>query len=495
MKIFKKIVAAIASIIMAAMLPMPSMAAPIGSHSAVYFTVDKTFVQEGDTVKLSVNVDQVPADGWNILDFSITYDASQLEPVKSKTGSGKEYEWSPGAAMDLLDQQTIVNLALNPILGGSISIDGQTQNGEYMSVLFKVKKGVRYGEALTIIGTVNQFAQAVIIDEKAQMPIDLIQPHLSQVINLTVRPAEWESTVTFTTDKTSAEPGDTIKLSINIDQVPADGWNILDFSITYDASQLEPIMTKTGSGKEHEWSPGAAMDLLDQQTIVNLALNPILGGSISINGQTQNGEYMCILFKVKEGVRYGDTLTIRGTVNQLAQSIIIDGYAQSPKDLVQPQSSQDMELKVQPNALESLEISKPANKLVYLEGQTLDLTGLEVTAHYSSNTPALVAVTTDMITGFDSTVVGDQIVTITYQGKKVTYGVKVICLGDINQDGMVDAIDALQTLQAATNKIVLEGIKMEAANVDGKDSITANDALMILQYYTSKISGFKARAN
>lgn len=63
-------------------------------------------------------------------------------------------------------------------------------------------------------------------------------------------------------------------------------------------------------------------------------------------------------------------------------------------------------------------------------------------------------------------------------------------LGDINNDGHVNASDALQALQAATNKITLTDTQKLAANVDGKDGVTANDALLILQFTTKKIRQF-----
>lgn len=62
--------------------------------------------------------------------------------------------------------------------------------------------------------------------------------------------------------------------------------------------------------------------------------------------------------------------------------------------------------------------------------------------------------------------------------------------GDVNGDGIVNASDALQALQAATNKITLTDIQRTAADVDKKEGITAADALLILQYATKKITSF-----
>ena len=62
--------------------------------------------------------------------------------------------------------------------------------------------------------------------------------------------------------------------------------------------------------------------------------------------------------------------------------------------------------------------------------------------------------------------------------------------GDINGDGEVTAEDALLVLQAATQKITLTDRQKRAADVDEQDGVTSADALLILQYATKKIIGF-----
>ena len=54
-------------------------------------------------------------------------------------------------------------------------------------------------------------------------------------------------------------------------------------------------------------------------------------------------------------------------------------------------------------------------------------------------------------------------------------------LGDVNDDGSIDASDALMALQHSVNLITLDETKYLAANVDGSDKVDASDALMILQ--------------
>lgn len=63
-------------------------------------------------------------------------------------------------------------------------------------------------------------------------------------------------------------------------------------------------------------------------------------------------------------------------------------------------------------------------------------------------------------------------------------------LGDVDQNGAVEAADALMALQAATGKITLTDVQQQNADVDGTQDVSANDALLILQYATKKINQF-----
>lgn len=62
--------------------------------------------------------------------------------------------------------------------------------------------------------------------------------------------------------------------------------------------------------------------------------------------------------------------------------------------------------------------------------------------------------------------------------------------GDVDGKDGVTATDALMALQAATGKITLTDTQQKAADVDGETGVTASDALMILQYATQKITSF-----
>lgn len=77
--------------------------------------------------------------------------------------------------------------------------------------------------------------------------------------------------------------------------------------------------------------------------------------------------------------------------------------------------------------LSSIAITNPATKLSYNTGDSLDLTGLEVTGTYSDATTRIEPITADNITGFDSSVAAvGQVLTITVGDQTVTYTVDII---------------------------------------------------------------------
>ena len=60
-------------------------------------------------------------------------------------------------------------------------------------------------------------------------------------------------------------------------------------------------------------------------------------------------------------------------------------------------------------------------------------------------------------------------------------------LGDVNNDGSIDTIDALWILQHYVKKRTLS---LSVADVDGSGEIDTIDALKVLQYYVHKITSF-----
>lgn len=76
--------------------------------------------------------------------------------------------------------------------------------------------------------------------------------------------------------------------------------------------------------------------------------------------------------------------------------------------------------------LESIEITQPADKLVYNMGDSLDITGLEVKGYYDDGSSRVLPITKSNITGFDSSAAAaSQTLTITVKDKTVEYTVEI----------------------------------------------------------------------
>ena len=67
---------------------------------------------------------------------------------------------------------------------------------------------------------------------------------------------------------------------------------------------------------------------------------------------------------------------------------------------------------------------------------------------------------------------------------------KAITSGDVDENGRIDTVDALLTLQAAADKVTLTKAQTIAADVDGEAGVSAADALLILKRATGAIDTF-----
>jgi len=104
-----------------------------------------------------------------------------------------------------------------------------------------------------------------------------------------------------------------------------------------------------------------------------------------------------------------------------------------------------------PVTLQTIAITYPADKLSYFVGESLDLTGLEVTGTYSDVSTKVETITEANITGFDSSVgVTGQILTITFGGKTVTYAINVLAANQTAPDNNGDA-----TVNNTTPQVVI----------------------------------------
>ncbi len=85
------------------------------------------------------------------------------------------------------------------------------------------------------------------------------------------------------------------------------------------------------------------------------------------------------------------------------------------------------EVEIVAKSLESIEVSTLPTKLKYLEEKDkLDVTGGTLTLTYNNGTSEVINLTADMVSGFNNTKVGSQILTVTYKGKITTFEVEIV---------------------------------------------------------------------
>ena len=78
-------------------------------------------------------------------------------------------------------------------------------------------------------------------------------------------------------------------------------------------------------------------------------------------------------------------------------------------------------------SVSSIVVSTLPDTLVYLEEKdALDVTGGKITVFYNNSTEEIIDLESSMVSGFNSKSVGNQILTVTYEGKKAVYEIEVI---------------------------------------------------------------------
>ncbi len=107
------------------------------------------------------------------------------------------------------------------------------------------------------------------------------------------------------------------------------------------------------------------------------------------------------------------------------------------------------DVEVGAKSIDRIEVTKLPTKLQYIEGLgTLDVTGGKLTVHYNNGTSDEIALSKDMVAGFDNTKVGTQTLTVTYQGKMATFDVEVVA----------KSIDRIEVTKLPTKLQYIEGI-------------------------------------
>lgn len=107
--------------------------------------------------------------------------------------------------------------------------------------------------------------------------------------------------------------------------------------------------------------------------------------------------------------------------------------------------------------LQRIEVTVRPTKTSYIKGETLDVSGGRITLYYDNGSSEAIAISSSMVSGFDSGVVGTQTLTVTYNGRTAFFNVTVI---EDAVKGMVITSAPTKTVYQVGETLALNGCKV-----------------------------------
>ena len=222
---------------------------------------------------------------------------------------------------------------------------------------------------------------------------------------------------------------------------------------------------------------------------INFKVNEVLLSSISVNRLPDKTTYFI-------GQSLDSTgLQIELIYNNGSSEIISSGFdineldssVAGPKSITvtYQEKTTVFNVTVKEKSLTKISVSKIPTKTSYYIGQELDTSGLELRAEYDDGSSETVT-SGFTVSGFDSSTLGSNTVTINYFGKSAQFNVIITeaptLLGDVDNDGVVSLIDAT-LIQRHLAEVKNEGIFDEnAADCDRNSIIEIVDATWIQRF-------------
>ncbi len=123
-------------------------------------------------------------------------------------------------------------------------------------------------------------------------------------------------------------------------------------------------------------------------------------------------------------------------------------------------------------------IKTPAEKLSYMPGEALDLTGLTLEVSYKDGQVVL-PVTDYVVSGYDSAQAGTQALVLEAMGLQASMEIHVFQRGDINQDGKITLLDMVNVKSHVLGISILEEVEALAADFNGDGKISILDYVQI----------------
>ena len=143
--------------------------------------------------------------------------------------------------------------------------------------------------------------------------------------------------------------------------------------------------------------------------------------------------------------------------------------------------------------LTGLKITAQPAKTAYLAGEDFDPTGMTVVAVYDDNTEVEIqdyTMENDKALKAETTAV-----TVKYGDFSVEQTITVAqkyAKGDVNNDGLVDDVDAALVYAFANGKLTADLSQQDAADINGDGQVTAKDAEIIYAFYLGELTSLTA---
>ena len=141
-----------------------------------------------------------------------------------------------------------------------------------------------------------------------------------------------------------------------------------------------------------------------------------------INGENFDATGMIVVAKYNDesSEKISDYLITNGVNLHTGQVSIIIGYTKSGITVTTEQ-----EITVTNNITE-ITIKSVPNRITYVQGENLDVTGGIIEATYQDGSKQEVNMTVDMLSGYDKNTLGEQTITVVYLGKTATFKVMIV---------------------------------------------------------------------
>ncbi len=278
---------------------------------------------------------------------------------------------------------------------------------------------------------------------------------------------------TFTVDTVNGKKDDVVLVNVNILEEQTEIGS-LTLTMQYNPQQLQPVKHPQTTGNNDNWiAPGEILTECSASWMVGNNRFAVA----TANGFYKNGTLFTAAFQVLREIPEGEIFPISLTVNVIDHCeyytnpsfaydvTVIEGGVIPPED---------------PAATDKAAAAQVTAMIDALNVQSINQEAAVTTAREAYD--ALTDVQKGYVTNLSKLEEAEAKIE-EFKNQAVRYG-------DIDQNGVVSALDALMVLQAVVGKQTLTNQQVSAADVSGSGTVDATDALNILQFVVGKIEQF-----